>query len=86
MAARTERIGLGTATLCAPFTAPAMLAKAMTTLDQLSAGRLTIGLGSAGCRRSTPPRGSPSHAGAPGWRSTPLPGDAVDTGPGTVPR
>ncbi|MEZ5194280.1 MAG: LLM class flavin-dependent oxidoreductase [Nocardioides sp.] len=45
VAARTERIGLGTATLCAPFTAPAMLAKAMTTLDQLSAGRLTIGLG-----------------------------------------
>jgi probable F420-dependent oxidoreductase len=45
-AAHTERIGLGTATICAPFTAPALLAKAMTTLDVLSDGRLTVGLGS----------------------------------------
>ena len=45
-AAHTERIGLGTATVCAPFTAPALLAKAMTSLDVLSGGRLTVGLGS----------------------------------------
>jgi probable F420-dependent oxidoreductase len=45
-AAHTERIGLGTATICAPFTAPALLAKAMTSLDVLSGGRLTVGLGS----------------------------------------
>jgi probable F420-dependent oxidoreductase len=45
-AAHTERIELGTATICAPFTAPALLAKAMTSLDVLSGGRLTVGLGS----------------------------------------
>ena len=45
VAGHTTRIGLGTATLCAPFTPPALLAKAMTTLDHLSGGRLTVGLG-----------------------------------------
>lgn len=45
VAACTERIRLGTATLCAPFIAPALLAKQMTTLDHLCAGRLTVGLG-----------------------------------------
>lgn len=44
-AGHTERIGLGTATVCAPFTAPALLAKAMASLDVLSGGRLTVGLG-----------------------------------------
>jgi probable F420-dependent oxidoreductase len=44
-AAHTDRIRLGTATICAPFTAPALLAKPLTTLDVLSGGRLTIGLG-----------------------------------------
>jgi probable F420-dependent oxidoreductase len=44
-AGHTDRIRLGTATLCAPFTAPALLAKSLTTLDVLSGGRLTIGLG-----------------------------------------
>lgn len=45
VAGHTERIGLGTATICAPFTPPALLAKSMTTLDHLSGGRLTVGLG-----------------------------------------
>ncbi len=45
VAGHTERIGLGTATICAPFVAPALLAKSMTTLDHLSGGRLTVGLG-----------------------------------------
>lgn len=45
VAGHTERIGLGTATICAPFTAPALLAKAMVTMDHLCAGRLTVGLG-----------------------------------------
>lgn len=44
-AGQTERIGLGTATMCAPFTAPTLLAKAMTSLDVLSGGRLSVGLG-----------------------------------------
>ncbi|MBN9110627.1 MAG: TIGR03619 family F420-dependent LLM class oxidoreductase [Pseudonocardia sp.] len=41
----TSRIGLGTATLCAPFTPPALLAKTMASLDVLSGGRLSVGLG-----------------------------------------
>lgn len=45
VAGLTDRIGLGTATLCAPFTAPALLAKALTSLDVVSGGRLTVGLG-----------------------------------------
>lgn len=45
VAGHTARIGLGTATVCAPLTAPALLAKAMTSLDLLSGGRLTVGLG-----------------------------------------
>src|SRR4029453_4591154 len=48
VAGHTDRIGLGTATICAPFTAPALLAKAMTSLDVVSGGRLTGGLGSGG--------------------------------------
>jgi probable F420-dependent oxidoreductase len=45
VAGHTERIGLGTATICAPFTAPALLAKTMASLDVVSGGRLTVGLG-----------------------------------------
>lgn len=44
-AAHTERIGLGTATVCAPLVPPASLAKAMASLDVVSGGRLTVGLG-----------------------------------------
>jgi probable F420-dependent oxidoreductase len=45
VAGHTHRIRLGTATICAPFTAPALLAKMLTSLDVLSGGRLTVGLG-----------------------------------------
>jgi probable F420-dependent oxidoreductase len=41
----TDRIRLGTATVCAPFTAPALLAKTLASLDVLCGGRLTAGLG-----------------------------------------
>ncbi|WP_235950623.1 TIGR03619 family F420-dependent LLM class oxidoreductase [Phycicoccus flavus] len=44
-AADTTRVGLGTATVCAPFVPPMVLAKAMATLDVLSEGRLTVGVG-----------------------------------------
>lgn len=44
-AGHTERIGLGTATVCAPFTAPPLLASTMASLDVLSGGRLTVGIG-----------------------------------------
>lgn len=45
VAGSTQRIGLGTATICAPFTPPVVLAKAMATLDHLTYGRLTVGVG-----------------------------------------
>ena len=45
VAGHTDRIGLGTATVCAPFTPPALLAKTFASLDVLSGGRLTVGLG-----------------------------------------
>ena len=45
VAGHTERIRLGTATVCAPFISPALLAKTMTSLDVLSGGRLNVGLG-----------------------------------------
>ena len=45
VAGHTDRIRLGTATICAPFTAPALLAKVLASLDVLTAGRLTVGVG-----------------------------------------
>jgi probable F420-dependent oxidoreductase len=44
-AAVTERIRIGTDVLVAPWYPPALLARSLATLDQLSDGRLTVGLG-----------------------------------------
>jgi probable F420-dependent oxidoreductase len=44
-AALTERVRLGVAVLNAPFVAPVVLAKQLTTLDVLSDGRVDVGLG-----------------------------------------
>lgn len=44
-AALTERVRLGVAVLNAPFMAPILLAKQLTTLDCVSDGRLDVGLG-----------------------------------------
>ena len=43
---RTERIQVGHMVLCNQFRHPAVLAKMATTLDQISAGRLQLGIGS----------------------------------------
>ena len=43
---RTERIHVGHMVLCNQFRHPAVLAKMATTLDQISEGRLQLGLGS----------------------------------------
>jgi len=43
---RTERIHIGHMVLCNQFRHPAVLAKMATTLDQISAGRLQLGIGS----------------------------------------
>ncbi|MDA4107467.1 LLM class flavin-dependent oxidoreductase [Mycolicibacterium holsaticum] len=42
----TERIEIGHMVLCNQFRHPAVLAKMATTLDQISAGRLQLGIGS----------------------------------------
>ena len=44
-AAATRSVRLGTSALIAPVYPPVLLARALTTLDQASAGRLEVGLG-----------------------------------------
>ena len=45
LAAATRRVELGASVLCAGFRNPAVLAKMATTLDEVSGGRLILGLG-----------------------------------------
>jgi probable F420-dependent oxidoreductase len=45
VAARTERVGLGTSVLVLPYHNPIRLAKTAATLDVLSSGRLILGVG-----------------------------------------
>ena len=44
-AAATERIRIGTNVLVAPWYPPVLLARSLATLDRVSAGRLTVGVG-----------------------------------------
>ena len=48
IAARTERIGLGTAIMQMPARTPATTAMTVATLDHLSGGRARLGLGTSG--------------------------------------
>lgn len=45
IARRTTKVRLGTLTLCVPLRPATVLAKALATLDVVSGGRLTVGLG-----------------------------------------
>jgi F420-dependent oxidoreductase-like protein len=45
LAARTERLRLGSLVICNAYRNPAMLAKSLCTIDQISRGRLEVGLG-----------------------------------------
>lgn len=45
VAARTERVKLGTSVLVLPYLHPMVLAKQLATIDQMSGGRLIAGLG-----------------------------------------
>jgi probable F420-dependent oxidoreductase len=47
-AARTSRVRLGVAVLLTTLRSPVQLAKALTTVDQLSGGRLIVGVGLGG--------------------------------------
>ena len=46
LAAATSRVELGTLVMCSSFRNPAMLAKMADTIDEISGGRLILGLGS----------------------------------------
>ena len=48
IAATTEQIGIGTAIMQMPARTPAMTAMTVATLDQLSGGRVLLGLGTSG--------------------------------------
>jgi probable F420-dependent oxidoreductase len=48
VAARTERVRLGTSVLVLPYLQPMALAKTLATLDQLSGGRVIAGVGVGG--------------------------------------
>src|SRR5579875_4178750 len=45
VAARTEKLRIGTLVICNSFRNPALLAKALSSIDNISHGRVEIGLG-----------------------------------------
>jgi probable F420-dependent oxidoreductase len=59
-AALTRRLRLGTAVLLTAIRSPIHLAKALATLDHLSGGRLTVGVGLGGDARAYPAFGVPA--------------------------
>jgi probable F420-dependent oxidoreductase len=59
VAARTERVGLGTSVLVLPYHNPIRLAKAAATLDVLCGGRLILGVGVGAVAPESEAMGSP---------------------------
>ena len=59
VAARTERVRLGTSVLVLPYHNPIRLAKTAATLDVLSGGRLTMGVGVGLIEQETTAMGAP---------------------------
>jgi F420-dependent oxidoreductase-like protein len=51
LAARTNRIRIGNLVLCNSYRNPALLAKTLSTIDDISGGRLEIGIGAGWFRR-----------------------------------
>src|SRR5712664_1710998 len=59
VAARTQRLRLGTSVLVLPYHNPIRLAKTAATLDVLSGGRLTMGVGVGLIEQETTAMGAP---------------------------
>jgi probable F420-dependent oxidoreductase len=59
LAAYTERIGLGTSVLVLPHRGAAATAKALSTIDWLAGGRLTVGVGAGWLREELAALGVP---------------------------
>ena len=53
LAALTKRIRIGTSVLIIPYRNPVVTAKMLATMDVLSGGRIILGAGWAGWRRSS---------------------------------
>src|SRR5437879_4250222 len=70
VAAHTRRLRLGTGILVLPHHNPVLLAKAPTTLDLVSGGRLIAVFGAATSRRSSARSASRSRTAAPSPTST----------------
>jgi alkanesulfonate monooxygenase SsuD/methylene tetrahydromethanopterin reductase-like flavin-dependent oxidoreductase (luciferase family) len=94
-AAVTDRIGLVTNILLGPVYSPVRLAKVTASLDQLSGGRLTLGLGVGGraddyqvTGRSFADRGRRFDADLEllhqAWRGEPVAGSPFPVGPATT--
>jgi len=61
LAAITEKVRLGTSVIVAPLRNPIQLAKSLGSLDHMSRGRLTVGLGLGGNPNDIPPYGFSSE-------------------------
>src|SRR4029453_18692282 len=59
VAGQTSRIRLGTSVLIMPYYSPILLAKQLATLDQVSGGRLDVGLGLGGSEDEVDASGAP---------------------------
>src|SRR5829696_4556942 len=61
VAAATERVRLGASVFVLPFRHPVLMARALASLDQLSAGRLIVGVGAGWMREEFDAIGVPFH-------------------------
>ncbi len=62
LAGRTGSARLLTSVMVAPHRAPVLTAKMLSTIDVLSGGRLTVGVGAGWCREEFEALGAPPHA------------------------